>query len=118
MDEKLFLAKVIYIVHPALFFLLPKASLITIVIAYIAIRSSPEWLASHYHFQIRTVWMGVLYFFVGSLIFLPKAFIELFFGFSAPFGSIVMGVLLMAWVVVRCVKGFRPVSRGEPGNKW
>lgn len=74
--------------------------IVAVVVASIYKKSAPDWLHSHYRFQIRTFWIGTvlmiggvvtLYFLVGYLVLL--------FGF--------------VWVVMRCVKGMRLLAKSE-----
>lgn len=85
--------KLIYILFLANF-IIPILGLIGVVMAYINKDDAPEWLQSHYQFQIRTFWIGFLYFFIGGLL-----------------SMIIIGYLIIVfsviWVVVRCVKGMK-----------
>lgn len=75
--------------------------LIGVVIAYVNRRDGPEWLWSHYDFQIRTFWIGLLYVMISSLLTL-----------------IVIGWLLILlwyiWVIIRCARGMKHLARGQP----
>jgi uncharacterized membrane protein len=94
------LALIIYILY-----LVACASGITavvgVVMAYVSRSTAPDWLKSHYTFQIRTFWMGLLYFTV-----------------SAALCVILIGVpLLIAsfiWYIVRCAMGLSRLLRNEP----
>lgn len=74
--------------------------LIGVILAYVNRRDAPEWLASHYHFQIRTFWIGLLYLTVG--IVLTMIVID-----------VVVLVFWMVWMIVRCAKGLKYLSREE-----
>ena len=79
-------------------------SVVGVIMAYVNKTDAPAWLASHYRFQIRTFWIGMLYGLVGSLL------TTVLIGFA---------VLLFAlvWWVVRCVKGMRALGeRREVDN--
>jgi uncharacterized membrane protein len=65
---------------------------VAVVIAYIHKDDATAWLQSHYQFQIRTFWMGLLYLFIGVL-----------FAF-----------FWVIWVVVRCVKGMKYLDQQQP----
>jgi uncharacterized membrane protein len=56
---------------------------------------------SHYRFQIRTFWIGVLYSVIGlaTWVFVVGWFILLF---------------VLVWLIVRCIKGMGWAERGEP----
>jgi uncharacterized membrane protein len=94
------MALIIYILY-----LVACASGITavvgVVMAYVSRSTAPDWLKSHYTFQIRTFWMGLLYFTV-----------------SAALCVILIGVpLLIAsfiWYIVRCAMGLSRLLRNEP----
>jgi uncharacterized membrane protein len=76
-------------------------SLIGVIMAYVNRRDAPFWAQTHYQFQIRTFWIGLLYGVVGVLL---------------TFVAIGVLVLLFAvvWLIVRCVKGLKFASEGQP----
>ena len=76
-------------------------SLIGVVIAYLQAPSAEPAMKSHYIFQMRTFWIGLLYLVVG-LIFL----FHIIGGF----------VLLWAfvWSLIRNIKGILALNRNEP----
>ncbi len=74
--------------------------LIGLLIAYISKSGAPKWMESHYRFQIRTLWMTVLFAVLGAL----TAFIGI--GFLILFG-------LVVWYVIRCIKGFLLAGQGK-----
>jgi uncharacterized membrane protein len=55
-------ARVVYLLYFASL-LVGVTSIIGVIIAYVYRADSPEWVATHYRFQIRTFWIGLLYFF-------------------------------------------------------
>jgi uncharacterized membrane protein len=71
------------------------------VMAYVYRDDAQYWLRTHYHFQIRTFWIGLLYLFVGGIT-----------------ASIFIGWLILLfwliWYVVRCVRGLKLASEGTP----
>ena len=69
-------------------------SLIGVIIAYINKSDAPHWLKSHYQFQIRTFWIGILFGLVGLLLTV------IYIGWLLIFLSVI-------WLVIRCVKGFK-----------
>jgi len=85
--------KIIYILY-LVGILVPFVSIIGLVMAYVNKDDAPEWLQTHYQFQIRTFWIGFLYGFIGLLLTM-----------------IVIGyfVLLFTviWLVIRSVKGMK-----------
>ncbi|MCF6338682.1 MAG: hypothetical protein L3J84_12170 [Gammaproteobacteria bacterium] len=66
--------------------------IIGVVMAYRNKDDAPDWLKSHYQFQIRTFWIGVLYILIGFML-----------------TSMILGYFILLfwaiWVIVRCVKG-------------
>jgi uncharacterized membrane protein len=60
---------------------------------------APEWLASHYQFQIRTFWIGRLYLVFAAL----TSFIVI--GFA-------VGVFWNMWLIIRSVKGMKVLDKG------
>ena len=93
------MAFVIYILYLAHF--VPLAPIVGVVLAYIERARAPAWLQSHYLFQIRTFWIGLLYWIV-----------------SLALCVILVGIpLLLAtwiWFVVRCALGLSRLMRNEP----
>lgn len=81
-------------------FVLPFTSLIAVIMAYVN-KGDDNFLASHYQFQIRTFWIGLLYAIVGAL--LTFVFI----------GWLIL-LFYAIWLIVRCVKGFKYLGQQEP----
>lgn len=93
-------AKVVYGLYLASL-VLGITALVGVVVAYIYQGEAPAALQTHYRFQIRTFWIGILYSVV-SLVLTP-----IFVGFLGF-------VFVVIWTIVRCVKGFQRISRREP----
>src|SRR5215470_8720809 len=55
-------------------------SLVGLIMAYVNRSGAPEWVQTHYRFQIRTFWIGLLYTVIGvvTLIIIIGWFIFLF----------------------------------------
>ena len=93
-------ARIIYIIYlcSVVFGLL---AIVGVIIAYVYRDHGGGWVDKHFHFQIRTFWIGLLYFMVSGL---------------ATF--LVIGWLLLlvslVWWIVRCAKGLKALSRSEP----
>ena len=85
--------KLVYILYLANL-VIPFLSIIGVVVAYVNKDDAPAWLQSHYQFQIRTFWIGLIYLFVGGIL-----------------SIILIGYLILLfwliWVVVRFVKGIK-----------
>ena len=92
--------KLIYILYLASF-LLGITGLVGVVMAYLNRGAAEGWSSSHYTYQIRTFWIGLLYGLVGVLLM-----------------AVVVGFLILlataVWVIVRCVKGLQLAARSEP----
>ncbi len=94
-------AKIIYVLYLLSFFA-GVTSLVGVVMAYVYRGDAQGSLETHYRFQIRTFWLGVLYAFLSSLLLML-------------FGVGVLGFAFVAvWIIVRCVKGLRYLDRREP----
>lgn len=81
--------------------------LIGVIIAYVNRSDAPEWLASHYRFQIRTFWLCLLYLvllWVIALVLLSP----IAFGIA-----VVIIMVLPVWWIIRCAKGIKYLSREE-----
>jgi uncharacterized membrane protein len=91
---------IIYILYLASF-LNGVTAIVGVVLAYVSRDTAPEWLKSHYTFQIRTFWIGLLLF----AIAVPLCFIII---------GIPMVLAAAVWFVVRCVLGLSRLTRAEP----
>jgi uncharacterized membrane protein len=93
------MARAIYILY-LVSLVLPLTSLIGVVLAYVYQDKQPGWLASHFRYQIRTFWIGLLYSLVGVLsVFVLIGYLILLF--------------VLVWLVVRCAKGMQRLDRQE-----
>jgi uncharacterized membrane protein len=93
-------AKLVYILY-LVSLVVGVTALVGVVMAYVHRGDAPPWLQTHYRYQIRTFWLGILYAAAGLLLTL------------AVIGIAVLG-FVMVWLIVRCVKGLQRVGRGEP----
>ncbi len=75
--------------------------LIGVIVAYVYRDDCPEWLQSHFQLQIRTFWIGLLFFFL-SLITMV----------------VLIGKLLILisfiWYMVRIIKGIKTLNHQRP----
>ncbi|MCF6298838.1 MAG: hypothetical protein L3J01_03060 [Thiomicrorhabdus sp.] len=82
-------------------FIIPFTALVGVIMAYINKSDENTFLQSHYQFQIRTFWIGLLYLIIGSLLTL-----------------ILIGWLVLLfyaiWLIIRCVKGFKYLNNQQP----
>ncbi len=91
--------KVVYILYLAGIFI-GFTAVIGVIIAYISRGGTPAWLYSHYQFQIRTFWIGLLYLLIGSILATVVV----------PWLLVVVWVI---WLIVRCAQGLKYLDRRE-----
>ena|SRR5690349_10735374 len=93
-------ATIIYVLY-----LLALVSVFTgvigVVMAYMYKDGAPEWLRTHYELQIRTFWIGLLYFALGIILC------------TVLIGVVVLMVATLWWIV-RCVKGLKHLDQRTP----
>ena len=94
-------AKIIYVLY-LLSLALGVAHLIGVVMAYMNVGDAPEPLRTHYRFQIRTFWIGLLYSVAGAILLIALGV------------GLLLWLFVAVWLVVRCVKGLKYLDRGEP----
>jgi uncharacterized membrane protein len=76
-------------------------AIIGVIIAYMNRGAGMDWLDSHYTYQIRTFWIGVLYSLVGLVLtFVIIGFLVLLF--------------VLVWWIVRCIKGLQLAGSRQP----
>jgi len=78
-------------------------ALVGLIMAYVNRGEAPEWVQTHYRYQIRTFWIGALYAVIGVI----NCFIVIGFFFL---------LFALVWWIVRCVKGMQQISRGQPSE--
>jgi uncharacterized membrane protein len=100
-------ANTIYVLYLVGLFV-PFVSIAGVIMAYVNRREAPEWVQTHYRFQVRTFWIGLLYGVIGLVTFI-----------------IVIGFFFLCfvfvWWIVRCVKGMQAISAGaayEHPTSW
>ena len=77
---------------------LPLTALIGVILAYVYQDRQSGWLNSHFRYQIRTFWIGLLYSLVGVLsVFVLIGYLILLF--------------VLVWMVVRCAKGMQRLDQ-------
>lgn len=89
-------AKIVYILY-MVGLIFGITGVIGVVMAYINKDDAPDWLKTHYQFQIRTFWIGALYLFLGSILSLILIgwFILLFWA---------------VWLIIRSIKGMKALE--------
>ena len=75
--------------------------LIGLVIAYVNRGKAGGFVETHYTWQIRTFWIGLLYALISAVLMLVAI------GFVLAFAVAV-------WFIVRCIMGIQALQRGEP----
>ena len=76
-------------------------AIVGVIMAYMNRGPGADWLDSHYTYQIRTFWIGLLYGAIGFvLMFVVIGFVVL------------LGVLI--WWIVRCIKGLQLAGARQP----
>ncbi|MEE9320474.1 MAG: hypothetical protein V3U76_08515 [Granulosicoccus sp.] len=91
--------KIIYYMYIASI-LVGFLGLIGLIMAYVKRGDAPDWLKSHYTFQVRTFWIGLLYMVIAILLI--KIYIGWLFLLAA-----------FAWWVMRCVRGLKAVEKQQ-----
>ena len=76
-------------------------SIVGVVMAYMNKGDAPPWLESHYRFQIRTFWIGMLYGIIGTVLT------------TVLIGFLVL-LFVLVWWIVRCIKGMRALGDRQP----
>ncbi|UTW10502.1 DUF4870 family protein [Marinobacterium rhizophilum] len=93
-------AKIIYILY-LVSLVVGITALVGLVMAYVYRSEGSDWLKAHYRWQIRTVWIGLLYTLCGALLA----------GIGIGFLIFLFAVI---WFIIRCVKGLQRLERREP----
>ncbi|MDO6563014.1 hypothetical protein Q4488_06405 [Amphritea sp. 1_MG-2023] len=93
-------AKIIYILYLASL-IFGITGLVGLIMAYVNKADAPEWLKSHYQWQIRTFWMALLYTVIGIIT-----------------ASFLIGFLILllnvVWFIIRCIKGLSALDKQQP----
>lgn len=93
-------ALVVYILY-LVGFVIGISAIIGVVIAHINRGKAGGFVETHYTWQVRTFWIGILY----SIVAIILAFVGV--------GFLLM-IAIAVWVVVRVVKGMMALNRNEP----
>ncbi len=96
------IAKVIYILL-IIGTIIGITGIIALIMAYVNKDDSSHWLQTHYHFQIRTFWIGILYVVMGTITL-----------------NMVIGYFILLftffWWIIRCAKGLKQLENNQPVN--
>jgi uncharacterized membrane protein len=95
------LALIVYVLYLAGYVTGGITWVIGVIIAHVQVGTAHPELASHYRFQIRTFWIGVLYMIVGGILI-----------------WVLIGFLVFAWLfiwsLVRNIKGLLLLNENRP----
>jgi uncharacterized membrane protein len=82
------------------------------VLAYMNRETSPKWVQTHFIYQIRTFWAGVLMALIagGTFFFFDRGVLGVIFG---AVWAVVM-LFGVVWFVLRSATGLLRLRRGEP----
>ena len=72
-----------------------------VIIAYMQVGRSDQFSQSHFRFQIRTFWIGLLYLVVGGIT-------------TFVFIGVLILIWWCIWTLIRCIKGLLALNAGEP----
>jgi uncharacterized membrane protein len=99
-NSSVFTAKAIYILL-IIGTIIGLTGIIGLIMAYVYRNGSDDWLQTHYRFQIRTFWIGLLYTMIGVItIKINLGFLILLFTF--------------VWMIVRCTTGLKQLDNRQP----
>src|SRR3954470_6256842 len=90
-DDKT-LPVVVYALYLAALISAGMTAVVGVILAYVSKGAAPEWLQSHYVFQIRTFWLSLLFSVIGCVL-LPLGI-----------GFVILPAVGV-WVAVRCILG-------------
>ncbi|CTQ61083.1 MAG: hypothetical protein RIE06_16165 [Roseibium album] len=75
-------------------------SIIGVIFAYLNRGKAGGWVESHYTYQIRTFWIGLLYSLIGAVL-------------TFVFIGIFVLIATLVWFIIRCIKGVQTAGRGD-----
>jgi uncharacterized membrane protein len=94
----------------ALGFVIGLTWLVGVIIAYVKRdEAAGTWLASHFRWQIRTFWWGLLW----GILFMPVAALLFITLVGIPL-IYVLGIALVIWIIYRVVRGWLLLNDGKP----
>ena len=102
-EEKLATAKAVYILYIIGWLIPIIAPIVGVILAYLHREEASPWLRTHYQFQIRTFWIGLLFF----VISVVGSYITIYLGWP-------LLLLTLIWSLIRCVKGLIAIFDGAP----
>lgn len=94
------LATIVYILYFVSYFT-GITALVGVIIAHVQAGAAAPLVQSHYRFQIRTFWIGLLYIVIGGIL-----------------SYVLIGFLILAWwfiwSLIRNIKGILALNDGRP----
>ena len=79
------------------------SAIVAVIINYIKVKDTAgTWLESHFRWQIRTFWFGLMWLFIGALI------ME-----SQEWGALVV-IVSFSWIIYRVAKGLFNLNKSNP----
>jgi uncharacterized membrane protein len=97
------MAKAVYILY-AVGYVVGVTWVIGVIIAYVYRGDAPDWLKSHFTFQIWTFWLGLAASILGAIT-------------AAVIIGFLIWLALLVWSIVRLVKGWKWLADGQPVPK-
>jgi uncharacterized membrane protein len=94
------LAVIVYVLYCVGYFT-GLSALIGVIIAHLKVEDTDPVLRSHYRFQIRTFWIGLLYLAIG----IPLSFVLI---------GIPILIWWFVWSLIRIVKGLIQINEHKP----
>jgi len=92
-------ARIVYILY-LVGIVIGITGLIGVIIAYVNRNDAPDWLETHYQFQIRTFWIGILYMLIGTIL-------------TVILVGYLVYLFVVIWLIVRCIKGLKSLDTKE-----
>lgn len=96
-------AKVVYILL-IISTIVGITGIIAVIMAYVnkddSIDTADNWLQTHFRFQIRTYWIGLLYVVIGA------------FTLQLTIGFFIL-VFTFFWIIIRCAKGLKQLENKQ-----
>src|SRR5215469_1967954 len=95
------LAMIVYILYLVSYIVSGLTAVAGVIVAYVQIGSADPMLRTHYQFQIRTFWIGLLYVLVGTV---------LIFAFGI---GLLVWLWWFIWTLVRSIKAMVDLNEGR-----
>ena len=75
-------------------------AVVGVILAYVSKGAAPEWMQSHYIFQIRTFWLSLLFTVIGGVLTM------------VGIGFVILAAVWV-WTAVRCIIGLSWLLKGQ-----